>query len=90
MSPEELFVKNERLDAHEWRGLLSLKSALSDFEPLAKRTGLGFIIADRLVAKGLAEKGNCSARYQSIGMTTGYRLSVLGWTIADRGRWPRR
>ena len=87
---EGYFLANTALDAHEWRGVGQLANALEDFEPLAKRGNLGEVVAERLVTIGLAEKGRCSDRYASIGMTVGYRLSELGWHVKERGRWPRR
>jgi hypothetical protein len=87
---EEYFLANTALDGHEWRGLGQLANALSIFEPLAKRGSLDEVVADRLVSKGLAEKGRSSDRYFDIGMKVGYRLSALGWKVMDRGRYPRR
>lgn len=77
------------LDPHEWRGVQQLSNAMSDFEPLAKRARLGSVVADRLVALTLAEKGDATERYVGIGYEQGYRLSDLGWAILDRGRFPR-
>lgn len=67
------FVQDERLkmdlekmletvvrDRNEWCGLQQLLNATSEFEPLAKRARLGPVIADRLVAMKLAEKGEVS------------------------------
>lgn len=77
------------LDHNELRGLQQLSNAMSEFEPLAKRARLGPVIADRLVAMKLAEKGEVSERYIGIGYEVGYKLSELGWAVLDRGRWPR-
>jgi len=87
---EEQFLAETALDAHEWRGIGQLANALSIFEPLAKRGNLGEVVADRLVAMGLAEKDRSSDRYFGIGMKVGYRLSTLGWKVKERGRYPRR
>ena len=74
------------------RRRLQLANALDDFEPLAKRAKLGEVVAERLVKIGVAEKGQCSDRYASIGMTFRliYRLSELGWRVKERGRQPRQ
>lgn len=90
MTDDEAYLANVDLNAHEWRGVGQLANAISEFEPLAKRSKLGEIVAERLVNMGLAEKGPCSDRYASIGYSTGYRLSQLGWKILDRGRYARR
>jgi hypothetical protein len=91
MTPENeaQFLGNISLDGHEWRRLNKLADALSDFEPLAKQSYLGPIVAERLVAMGLAEKGPCLEQY-SRGDEVGYRLSELGWKFLDRGHWPKR
>lgn len=81
------FLASETLDQHEWRGVDELANALVDFEPLSKRGRLGATVAERLVARGLAEKGPCSDRYRGV---IGYRLTDLGWKVKDRGRHPRR
>ncbi len=81
---DEHFLSSAALDAHEWLGVCELAKALGEFEPLSKRGNLGPIIANRLVALGLAEKG-FSQRYDS----QGYRLTDLGWKVRDRGRSPR-
>jgi hypothetical protein len=86
---DERFLAETVLDAHEWRGIGELANAISIFEPLNKRGNLGEVVADRLVALGLAEKGRSSDRYFAIGLTVGYRLSPLGWKVKDRGRFPR-
>jgi hypothetical protein len=87
---EEYFLANVALSADEWRGLLQLANAGDKYEPLAKRDKLGEIVAERLVNYGLAEKGPCDARYSSIGMPVGYRLTKLGCRVMERGRHPRR
>ncbi|WP_242076356.1 hypothetical protein [Brevundimonas diminuta] len=76
------------LDHNEWRGLKQLSNAMSEFEPLAKRARLGPVIADRLVAMTLAEKGDVSERYVGIGYEVGYKLTELGWAVLYRGRRP--
>ena len=55
------------LDHREWQGLKQLSNAMGDFEPLAKRARLGPVVADRLVALRLAEKGEATERYVGIG-----------------------
>jgi hypothetical protein len=85
---EAQFLGNISLDGHEWRGLNKLADSLSDFEPLAKRSHLGPVVAERLVALGLAEKGPCLEQYFG-GDEVGYRLNELGWKFLDRGRWPK-
>lgn len=86
---DEYVLATMVLDPHEWRGLQQLSNAMSDFEPLARRARLGPLVADRLVALTLAEKGEVTERYVGIGYETGYRLSELGWAMLDRGRFPR-
>lgn len=90
VTDDEDFLANEALSAHQWRGLKDLASALSDMEPLAKRGNLGEVVAEQLVALGLAERGPCIERYAAIGYDIGYRVSELGWKVLDRGRWPKR
>ncbi len=76
------------LDSAEWRGLLKLVDAMDLLEPLAKRPGLGPVIAERLVRLGLTESGPPCPAYAARGFTVGYRLSALGDQIVQRGRWP--
>jgi hypothetical protein len=65
------------LDTEERFGIQELATVLGEFEPLAKRRRLGKDVAERLVAKGLAERG--------AGKPTGYRLSELGRQL--QGTW---
>jgi hypothetical protein len=90
MDDELYFLSETSLDAHEWRGVQELAKALNDLEPLAKRARLGEVVAERLVSLGLAEKGRSSSPYAGIGMTTGYRLTELGWKVKERGRFAKR
>lgn len=79
-----------KLDHNEWRGVLQLSNAMSEFEPLAKRARLGAIVAEWLVAMALAETGEVGERYIGLGYQEGYRLTELGWAVLERGRHPRR
>ena len=81
---DKQFLSSVTLGAHDWRGVRELANALGEFEPLAKRSNLGRIVADRLVVLGLAEKG-FSQRYGS----QGYRLTDLGRKVRERGWSPR-
>jgi hypothetical protein len=85
MTDDEYFLTHEAVTAHQWRGLKALRAALSEFEPLAKRVGIGEIVAEQLVALRLAEKGPAPARYGG----TGYRLGDLGWKVIERGSRPK-
>ncbi|CAN5234495.1 hypothetical protein BH10PSE4_BH10PSE4_34120 [soil metagenome] len=87
---DDEFLRTISLDANEWRGVNQLENAMSDFEPLAKRGNLGITVTERLVRMGLAERGRPSDAYAGRGYEVGYRLSELGWKVAERGRWVRR
>ena len=60
------------------RGLKTLSLAGRNFEPIAPR-GISSIVADKLVALGLAQRGECRQRMQELGYETGYRLTMVGW-----------
>jgi hypothetical protein len=89
MSSDEILAELA-LDAHEWRGVQQLSNAVDALEPLAKRGNLGKIVADRLVALGLAECGPVIERYRTTDSEQGYRLNDLGWKVLERGRYPKR
>jgi len=86
---DKFFLESVELDVHEWRGVRQLAEAIDDFEPLAKRGNLGKVVADRLVERRVAEKGEAPPAYKARGMSIGYRLTTLGWKLLDRGRTPR-
>jgi hypothetical protein len=56
---------------------------------LDQRARLGSVIADRLVALGLAEKEEATESYVGLGYQEGYQLAGLGWAMLGRGRFPR-
>jgi hypothetical protein len=78
----------DTLSWREWRGLLELANARKDFEPLAMRAGVGPVVAERLVAKGLAEMGPSAPRFNREAFPVGYRLTDLGRDFLERGREP--
>ena len=73
----------EKLSDGEFKALNLLVKASSSFEPLDARPGLSEVMADRLVALGLAEKGDCCYRWLDLSYSVGYRLTHLGWVTLD-------
>lgn len=86
MADDEYFLAHVALDAAEWRSLLALADSFLAFEPLARRSNVGSVVAERLVMHGLAERGPAAERYAHYG--EGYRLTELGWLVKGRGRFP--
>jgi hypothetical protein len=75
------------LGPSEWRDLTRLPEDTRDYAPLALRVGVNVAQADRLVRIGLAEKGLCKWGFAP--QQDGYRLSILGIAVRERGRFPR-
>jgi hypothetical protein len=75
-----------KLTKQQSRGLKALSLAERRFEPLELAARLKFEVADQLVALGLAETGECDARYTDWGYQTGYRLTQKGWTALFQQR----
>ena len=71
------------LTGQEWRALSKLADSLIQFEPLAKRPGVGPTTAERLVVLGLAESGPTGSAFQARGMPLGYRLTQFGWRALE-------
>lgn len=88
MSPSPSDPTLETLSWREWRAVVELAKAGKDFEPLAMRSGIGPIVAERLVGKGLAEIGPSAPRFNRSAFPVGYRLTALGIHFLDRGRAP--
>jgi hypothetical protein len=88
MSPSPSNPTLETLSWREWRAVLELAKARNDFEPLAMRSGVGPIVAERLVGKGLAEIGPSAPRFNRAAFPIGYRLTDLGRHFLGRGRAP--
>jgi len=74
------------LTGRDWTALEKLAAAVGEFEPLAKRTGVGAVTAERLVALSLVEKGEPSPAYKGRGYDVGYRLSERGWRALEHQR----
>lgn len=74
------------LTARDWTALQKLADAVGEFEPLAKRPGVGTATAERLVALGLVEKGEASPAYKNRGYDVGYRLTERGWRALEHQR----
>jgi DNA-binding HxlR family transcriptional regulator len=62
------------LRQHDVKAMKVLRRALSGFVPIAVLPGISQMMAERLVAQGLAEKGKAT----SPGGSVGYRLSEVG------------
>lgn len=62
LTEEEIaFLDYEGVSSHEMRGMKILRNAF-EFEPVENHAGLGATIAERLVGRGLAEKGETERR----------------------------
>ena len=60
-------------------GLIKLSEAMDAFEPLDARPGLGEKVIQDLIYYGLAEVGDCSAKFAGRGYKIGYRVTKEGW-----------
>ena len=87
---EKIFYENARVDGRQMNAMAKLANALTSFEPLANRPGVGEKTADELVSLGLAERGSCDEPWPSRGYPIGYRLTNLGWLIQERGKFPKK
>ena len=72
------------LGARDWTALGKLADALNEFEPLAKRPGVGPKTVERLIALGLAERGEPSLTWRHRGYDLGFRLTDLGARALDQ------
>jgi len=74
------------LTGQQWTALGKLADALSDFEPLNKRPGVGPKTVERLITLELVESGPSTPAFQARGMPIGYRLTDLGRRALDAQR----
>lgn len=80
------FLEHGSLSNFDWIALKDIAKSQQDFEPVEARAIAGLVLSERLVDRGLVEKGPCHPDYVSRGFPTGYRVTTLGWGILQRGQ----
>lgn len=87
---DEDFLAHEALDAREWNAVLEVAYKAPSEPVILADLKIGTVIIERLVAKGLVDKGAPTPPYAARGYDTAYKLSSLGMKVRDRGRHPKK